>query len=261
MIPSSEGKSGLLYSSYYYGDKKKAEKKGIIKNIELVNYKDPENPFSEHYRSIRTSILLSTPKEPPKIISVSSAIPNEGKTVTVVNLAISFAQLGKKVLILDGDLRKPRIHKIFNLKNTTGLSSYLAGRVQIQDISQKTHINNIFVIPSGPLPPNPVELLDSKVMSDLLVKLQTGVDYIFIDSPPLIGIVDPIILGKHSDGMIIVNWAGNTKTDLAQKAKEEIDKFGINILGIVLNKLDFKKNETTYQYAYNYNYSYRYREE
>lgn len=157
IIPSSEGKSGISYSSYYYGDKKRALKKGVIKNIELINFRDPESPFSEHYRSIRTSILLSTPKEPPRIISVSSAVPNEGKTVTVINLAISFAQLGKKVIIIDGDLRKPRIHKIFKLKNTLGLSSFLAGRAKVSEILQKTHINKVFVATSGPIPPNPAE--------------------------------------------------------------------------------------------------------
>ena len=261
IVPSSEGKSGLSYYSYHYGSKKKAVSKGVVKNIELINFRDPECPFAEHYRSIRTSIQLSTPKSPPRIISISSAMPGEGKTTTVVNLAISFAQLGKKVVIIDGDLRKPRIHKIFKLKNTLGLSSFLAGRAKVSDILQKTHINNVFVATSGPIPPNPAELIDSEVMSTMLTKILEKVDFIFIDTPPMIGIVDPILVGKHSDGMILVNWGGKTRIDNVQKAKEECDKFGIRLLGIVLNKIDFKRSEYSYNYNYSYSYSYKYKEE
>ncbi len=259
IIPSSSGKSGISYYSYHYGSKKKAETKGVIKNIELINFRDPESPFSEHYRSIRTSIQLSTPKEPPKIISVSSALPSEGKTVTVINLAISFSQLGKKVVVIDADLRKPRVHKIFKMKNTVGLSTLLTGRAKLTETLHKTHIKNVFVIPSGPIPPNPAELLDSDVMTLVLEKLLEKVDYIFLDTPPLIGIVDPILIGKHSDGMILVNWGGKTKTDVLRKAKDEIDRFGVRILGVVLNKIDFKKSDTSYSYTYNYNYGYNYR--
>ncbi len=261
MIPSSEGKSGLSYYSYHYGSKKKAASKGVVKNIELINFRDPESPFSEHYRSIRTSIQLSTPKSPPKIISVSSAMPGEGKTTTVVNLAVSFAQLGKKVVIIDGDLRKPRIHKIFKLKNTLGMSSFLAGRAKVSDILQKTHVPNVFVATSGPIPPNPAELIDSEIMSTMLVKIMEKVDYIFIDTPPMIGIVDPILVGKHSDGMILVTWGGKTRIDNVKKAKDEIDKFGIRLLGVVLNKIYFKRSEYSYNYNYSYSYSYKYKED
>ncbi len=259
IVPSSEGKSGLSYYSYHYGNKAKAASKGVVKSIELINFRDPECPFAEHYRSIRTSIQLSTPKSPPRIISVSSAMPGEGKTATVVNLAISFAQLGKKIVVIDGDLRKPRIHKIFKLKNTIGLSSFLAGRSKVSDILQKTHINNVFVATSGPIPPNPAELIDSEVMSTMLDKILEKVDFIFIDTPPLIGIVDPILIGTQSDGMILVTWGGKTRIDNVQKAKEEIDKFGIRLLGIVLNKVDFKRSE--YSYNYNYGYSYKYKDD
>jgi len=257
IVPSSEGKSGLSYYSYHDGSEKKASSKGMVKNIELINFRDPECPFAEHYRSIRTSIQLSTPKSPPRIISVSSAMPGEGKTATVVNLAISFAQLGKKIVVIDGDLRKPRIHKIFKLKNTVGLSSFLAGRANVSDILQKTHVNNVFVATSGPIPPNPAELIDSKIMSTMLDKILEKVDFIFIDTPPLIGIVDPILIGTQSDCMILVTWGGKTRIDNVQKAKEEIDKFGIRLLGIVLNKIDFKRSE----YSYNYNYSYSYKDD
>ncbi len=190
------------------------------------------------------------------MISFSSAIPSEGKTVTSANVAISFSQLGKKVLLIDGDLRKPRVHKIFELKNTIGLSSFLVGRAELSSIVFKTHIPNLFAIPSGPIPPNPAELIDSEMMVSTLETLLKKVDYIIIDTPPLIGIVDPILLGKLADAMILVTWAGKTNRTLVEKAKEEVERYGIRLLGLVLNRIDSKGE--SYGYGYNYNYRYRY---
>lgn len=268
VIPSSNSRAAYhYYSSYYkrgysssYKDKGRKEKNPPRpKDIELINFKDPESPFSENYRTIRTSILLSSPKEPPKVISISSALPSEGKTVTAINLAISFSQLRKKVLIIDGDMRKPRSHKIFNLKNNVGLSSFLVGRAKLPEILQKTHIPNLFLVPSGPIPPNPAELIDSEIMPILLKKLLERVDFIFIDSPPLIGIVDPILLGKHADGMLLVTWAGKTHRSVVEKAKEELDRLNVRTLGLVLNRADARRKEYGYDYSY-YNYRYRYKE-
>jgi capsular exopolysaccharide synthesis family protein len=267
VIPSTKAKaaSSYYYSRYNYRyGKNKKESKNSLKNpktrdIELINFLDPESLFAENYRTIRTSILLSIPKKPPKIISISSALPREGKTVTTVNLAISFSQLRKKVLIIDGDMRKPRIHKIFNIKNTKGLSSFLVGRAKFADIFQKTHIPNLFIVPSGPLPPNPAELIDSEVMPVVLEKLMEKVDFIFIDTPPLVGIVDPILLGKHSDGMLLVAWAGKTHRNALEKAKEELDKFNIRTLGVVLNRAAEKRKGYGYGYEYSY-YRYKYKE-
>lgn len=269
VIPATNSKIvNSYYTSHYgyaYGAKKNKKKQGKKpqqkKNIELINFVEPESPFAENYRTIRTSILLSIPKHPPKIISVSSALPAEGKTATTINLAISFTQLGKKVLIVDGDMRKPRMHKIFKIKNTSGLSSYLVGRAKLTDILQKVHINNLFVLPSGPLPPNPTELIDSEVMTTTLEKLMTRVDFVFIDTPPLIGIVDPILLGKHADGMLLVTWAGKTHRNAVERAIEELNKFSVRTLGVVLNKAASKRSGYGYGYSYyNYNYKYRYRE-
>jgi capsular exopolysaccharide synthesis family protein len=253
VIPASTAKSS--YASYfqYLPYKKEKAKPGGIKDIEMINYLDPESPLSESYRNIRTSILLSTAGRPPRIITLSSARPSEGKTATAINLAIAFHQLGKKVLLIDGDMRKPRIHKIFRLKNTVGLSSYLVGRAKWTEIVKKTDIPNLFVIPSGPIPPNPVELLDSEMMENLLLKTASPkYDVIFLDSPPFIDIVDPILLGKLSDGMIMVTWSGKTNRNLVEKAKEKIDQFNIRLLGVVLNKVNLKGEGYGYQYAYQY---------
>jgi capsular exopolysaccharide synthesis family protein len=256
VIPSSNTKSVNRYYSYNYHSGKKDKKKDQKpKSIELINHKEPDSHFSELYRTVRTSILLSTPKMPPKVIAISSALPNEGKTVSCINLAISFTQLGKKVLVLDGDLRKPRMHKILNLKNTPGLSTYLVGRAKLPDIIYKTHIPNLYVIPSGPISPNPAELIDSEVMANILVKFNQEVDFIFIDTPPLIGLVDPILVGKHSDGMILVTWGGKTNRDVVEKAKEELAQFNIRLLGVILNKIDFKREKyANYYYQYRYKY-------
>ena len=179
--------------------------------------------------------------------------------MTTINLAISFSQLGKKVLIIDGDMRKPRCHKIFKVKNTTGLSSLLVGRATLLDVVQKTHIPNLFLVTAGPIPPNPAELIDSEVMPSILKKLQERVDFIFIDSPPLVGIVDPILLGKHSDGMLLVTWAGKTHRNIVEKAKGELDRFNVRTLGAVLNRATTRHEGYGYGYG-GYNYQYKYKE-
>jgi capsular exopolysaccharide synthesis family protein len=256
MVPSSKSKSREVAQYYHYSQKKKDPDKAV-REIELINFVDPECPFSEQYRTIRTAILLSTAKTSPRVISFSSAIPSEGKTVTSANVAISFSQLGKKVLIIDGDLRKPRVHKIFEIKNTIGLSSFLVGRAELSSIVFKTHIPNLFAIPSGPIPPNPAELIDSEMMTSTLETLLKKVDYIIIDTPPLIGIVDPILLGKLSDAMVLVTWAGKTNRTLVEKAKEEVERYGIRLLGMVLNRIDSKGDVTSYGYSYRYRYAYK----
>lgn len=253
IVPSSKSKQALSEYLHYYPYKGKNGKERLQKDIELINYYDPESAVAESYRNIRTSILFSTPKNPPKVICFSSARPGEGKTATAVNLAISFSQLGKSVLLVDGDMRKPRIHKVFNLKNTVGLSTHLVGRAALADIIQKTEIPRLKVITSGPVPPNPVELLDSELMDALLKKtLLKETDFVFIDSPPFIEIVDPILLGKHANGMVLVAWGGKTNRSAMEKAKEQIDKFNIRIIGVILNKVDFKKERNIYDYAYRY---------
>ncbi|MCP4151870.1 MAG: polysaccharide biosynthesis tyrosine autokinase, partial [bacterium] len=251
LIPASNTKSLYDYYQQYANTKKKNVAKKEAKDIEMINFLAPSSPLSENYRNVRTSILLSTPQQPPKVIAISSARPEEGKTSTAVNMAIAFQQLGKKVLLIDGDLRKPRVHKIFRLKNTKGLSSFLVGRCKLTEAVWDTDVPNLSVITSGPIPPNPVELLDSDAMLSLLNDNSSKYDFIFIDSPPFVGLADPIILGKISDGLILVTWAGKTNRRFIEKAKAEIDQFGIRMLGVVLNKVN-QKSGLGYQYNYQY---------
>jgi len=260
IIPALGSNDKHDYYAYSYGEKKPKSTKKKIKRIELANVVDPESSIAESYRNIRTSILLSTAEGPPKVMNVCSALPREGKTSTIVNLAVSFTNLGKKVLIIDADMRKPSIRKIFHLKNVGGLSSFLVGKTRVEDIFFKTDIKNLYVIPSGPIPPNPAELLDSKKMEVLIEKMKEFFDFVFIDSPPLVGVVDPVIISKHSEGTLLVVWGGKTPKKAVEKAKAELDKYNIKILGVVLNNLNMKKAGGHGYYHYNYNYRYRYQE-
>ncbi|MCX6556936.1 MAG: polysaccharide biosynthesis tyrosine autokinase [Candidatus Aminicenantes bacterium] len=253
-IPTVGARAGQSYYNQYYSDRKKQQNEQKLKTIEMVNLKEPESTFAEHYRNIRTSLLLSTPDQLPKVFVVTSALPQEGKTVTAINLAVAFTQLGKKVLILDCDLRRPRVHKIFRIKNTAGLTSFLVGRSPIEDIIYRFPGEpNLHVIPSGPTPPNPVELVISKAMKEMMAGLRQHYDFIFIDAPPLMGIQDAILLGEHADGLLLVAWGGKTPRKVIEKAKTEIEKFNIKLFGVILNKVNLRR----FAYAYStYHYKY-----
>ena len=234
------------FSNYSY-----KQKTSSTKDIELINHIEPESQTSECFRNIRTSILLSTAGKPPKIISISSTNPSEGKTTNAINLAVSFCQLGKKVVLIDGDLRKPRIHKVFKKKNISGLSSFLVGRNNLDSIISKTEIPNLSLITSGPIPPNPVELLGSDQMKELIDQLTSAnYDFIIIDTPPFVNIVDPVILGKLSDGMILIVLHNKTNRKGINNSLDKMKEFSIKNLGIVLNNMSLKSEYHSYAYAY-----------
>lgn len=253
---------GYAYYSQYSETKKNPDDEKKIKEIELSNYLDPESIIAENYRNIRTSILLSTPDHHPRILSITSALPQEGKTATVINLAVSFTNMNKKVLVIDGDLRKSRVHKVFKTKNTAGLSSLLVGRNKLSDVLINSEIRNLYFVPSGPVPPNPTELLNSITMKDLLHYVKEHFDFIFLDSPPMMGIMDPILIGNLSDGVILVAWSGKTHKKLIEKTRDEFNKYNIHLLGVILNKVDMRKNSYNYNYYttdnYNFPFGYRY---
>jgi len=262
LIPAlGTGSEKQYYASSYYGGRRK-DAKARVSKIELANFVDPESGIAESYRNIRTSILLSTADGPPQVMTVSSALPKEGKTTTVVNLAVSFTKLNKRVLIIDADMRKPAIHKIFRVKNLSGLSSFLVGKAQVEDAFFETQVENLYVIPAGPTPPNPAELLESKKMGAMLEKMKEHFDFIFIDSPPLIGIVDPVIIGRYGQGTLLVAWGGKTHKKVIERAKDELEKFDIRVLGVIINNLNMKKTPGAGYYSYGtYKYRYRYRED
>ncbi len=222
--------------------------------VELINYLHPKFSISEDYRSLRTSILLSKAGTPPKTITVTSALPKEGKTATVVNLGISFAQLEKRILIIDADLRKPRIHKIFNVRNAHGLSGYLTGKFEFDLLLKPTRVENLSIITSGIIPPNPAELVNSKRMEQLIKEAGELFDLVLIDTPPALVVADPVIISTFTDTTILVLWAGKTTREALVKAVEELRKANGHLIGVVLNEVQIGKGSYYYKDYYRYHY-------
>ena len=215
---------------------------------------DTRSSVAEAYRVLRTSVLLSTAGNPPKIMLVTSGQPGEGKTTTVVNTAISLAQLGASVLIIDCDLRRPAAHKLLNAPSTQGISTYLSRNIELDSLIQKLKIPNLSFLACGPIPPNPAELVSSDRMKDLLQKLSERYDHILIDSPPLINVTDPVILSTMVDGVILVVHGGKSTRQIVRRARQELTTVGAKIFGVVLNKVDLRR-EGYDDYYYNRYYS------
>ncbi|HEU5180543.1 MAG TPA: polysaccharide biosynthesis tyrosine autokinase [Candidatus Polarisedimenticolia bacterium] len=224
--------------------------------VDLVTLRDPGSPASEAYKTLRTSLLLSTADAPPKLIVVTSSEPQEGKTVTTLNTAITLVQSGKKVLLVDGDMRRPRLHKAIGAVNAVGLSSYLSGNAELDSIVQETQIPNLFLVSSGPIPPNPSELLASEHFDFLLETLRRSsrFDHVMIDSPPLLSVADPVIMASKAGGTILVVQCGRTARMAVARGREKLTQAKANILGVVLNDVDMRHGE---YYGNQYGYHYR----
>lgn len=203
---------------------------------------DNQSSAAEAYRVLRTSVLLSAAGRPPKTILVTSGQPGEGKTTTVVNTAISLAQMGASVLIIDCDLRRPATHKVLGVDHGHGLSTYLSRDVALDDLIRKLPIANLSLLPCGPVPPNPAELIISEKMKDLLSDLTGRYDHILIDSPPLINVTDPVILSTLVDGVILVVHGGKSTREIVRRARQELSTVGAKIFGVVLNNVDLRKD-------------------
>ncbi|MBI5076241.1 MAG: polysaccharide biosynthesis tyrosine autokinase [Nitrospirae bacterium] len=221
------------------------EQKGPAEDIVL---RDPHANISENYRAIRTSIMLSTADKPPKHILVTSIAPQEGKTTTAVNLAAILAQSGHNVLLVDADLRRPRLRRIFRIESDSGLSTYLAGTSAIEFIAPEG-VEHLQVVPSGPVPPNPSELIGSKHLQELVVSLEEKFDFVVWDSPPLFAAAESLVLSSMLSGTIIVTRAGKTTYKDLERGIKSVRDIEARILGIVINGLDIKDNM-----RYNYRY-------
>jgi len=215
----------------------------------------------ESYRMLRTAVLLSTAGAPPKTILFTSSQPGEGKTTTAVNTAISLAQLGVSVLLIDADLRRPAVHKAFKIPQSRGISNYLSSHTPLENLIVKLPIPNLSVLPCGPIPPNPAELISSDRMKDLLRNLSQQFDHILIDSPPLISVTDPVILSTMVDGSILVVQSGKSTRELVRRARQELSGVGAKVFGVVLNNVNIKREGYNdydyYRYASSYNDAYR----
>lgn len=205
--------------------------------MSIVAFKEPKSPISEAYRSIRTNIQFSNIDKDIKTILFTSSKQDEGKTTVVANMGVSFAALeGKKVLIIDADLRNPSIHRKFNLTNTYGLTEVLSGQKDFKKAIQNTEINNLQILTTGKMPPNPSEMLESKKMKEFAQTLEESYDYIFIDSPPIGVITDAGSIANYSDATVLVVGSGETDIEMAKVTKERLEKVKANIIGVVLNK-------------------------
>ena len=212
----------------------------------LITRDVPKSPISESYRTLRTNIDFSRVDEEIKTLVCTSSIPGEGKTTTIGNLAVTFAQQGKNVLLIDGDLRKPRLHTHFNLSNQVGLTSVLTKKIELEQAVLKADVDNLWILPSGPIPPNPAELLSSKSLKNLIEKAKNEFDLLLFDVPPVLSVTDAQILGHLTDGVILVVRANGVKKEQLQKAKELLEKAHVTILGTILHGV---KNQENYYYG------------
>jgi succinoglycan biosynthesis transport protein ExoP len=233
---------------------------GHDKRIELVAQHLPKSQMSEAFRALRTSILLSQADHPPQVILVTSALPREGKTTAAANLAVTLAQLGDKTVLVDADLRKPGVGRLLNLVGGkyAGLSSYLAG-VSSLDLVSVPHpaIPNLVAIPTGPLPPNPADLLSSHKLVEAIAELRTKFKFIVIDSPPIMAATDAVILSVQADGVLLVVRSGETPKEAFTRTRDLLNSVKCRILGVVLNAVDASAPDYYYSYRY-YPYSYGY---
>lgn len=216
---------------------------------QLVTLRDGRSAVSEAYRALRTSLLLSTAGRAPRTLLVTSSQPGEGKTTTVVNTAIALAQAGKQVLLVDADLRKPRCHRLLGLHNKLGLSTFLAGTSELKQLVQVTSVRNLFVLTSGPIPPNPAELLGSGRMADLLRSVPPGINHILFDSPPVLSVTDATLLATLVEGVMIVVRSGKTPRQLLKRTQRRILDVHARIVGVVLNSVDERTGDY-YSYSY-----------
>ena len=225
---------------------------------ELISHNMPQSQMSEAFRALRTSLLLSQADHPPQVILMTSALPREGKTTAAVNLAVTLAQLGDKTLLVDADLRKPGINRALSLVDGkhAGLSSYLAG-VSSLDLITVPHpaITNLAAIPTGPIPPNPADLLSSRRLTELIAELRSQYKFVVIDSPPIMAATDAVILSVLVDGVLMVVRSGETPKEAFTRTRDLLAGVKCHMLGVVLNAVDASSPDYYYSYRY-YPYSY-----
>lgn len=221
---------------------------------QLIAWLRTKAPESEAYRTLRTNIQFSSVDKPVRTLLVTSSSPGEGKSTTTANLAVVLAQTNQKVIVVDTDLRRPVLHRVFSVPNNTGLTTaLLAGETwTIEEHLQPTEIENLKLLPSGPVPPNPSELLGSQRMGHLIQALANEADIVIFDSPPVLAVTDAAVMARQVDGVLIVTDAGRTKEGALANATAELQKTGANVLGVALNRLDPRRG---YNYYYYYYYS------
>lgn len=221
---------------------RKGKNKGK-RSIQLIDYTKPISPVMEQYRLIRNNIHFSSVDKIIQSIVVTSAEAGDGKSTTAANLAIVLSQKGKKVLLVDVDLRKPTVHYAFSTSNLDGITSVLTKDSSLGMAITNTTIPNLDILTSGPIPPNPSELLDSQAMDGIMRDLKEDYEYVIYDSPPILAVTDSQTIASKCDGVVMVIASGKTQKDRAIKAKDLLEKAGSKMLGVVINRVEEKKNE------------------
>ena len=241
---------------YTYGSRSSAAKLRPVdtpadakQGIDLLPYYDARSPIAESYRAFRTSLLLASAKS-PKVIVITSTFAREGKTTTATNLATVLAQMGKPVLLIDADLRRPRLQKVFRGKMNLGLVNYLAANIPMEDVIQETAVPQLSVMLSGPTPPNPSELLASDRMKHLIHEIRAKFAYVIFDSPPVLAVTDSIVLAASADGVVLCVHGGQTPRELVQRSAERLRQSNIPVLGAILNNLDLQQYGYTFKKSY-----------
>ncbi len=227
--------------------------------VELVTQARPQSQMAESYRALRTSLLLSNIGSPPKVILITSALPQEGKTTTSINTAVVLAQKGVKVLLIDADLRRPGVHKTLGMGPRTGLSNVLTGSAKLQQaITRSPLLSSLYVLPAGTPPPNPAELLASSNMSNLLTELRGQYDHIIIDTPPTLSVTDAVVLATKSDAVVLVIRSGQTTKGALRRSRDILAQVNAKVIGVLLNAVDLNSPDYYYYYEYQGKYGARY---
>jgi capsular exopolysaccharide synthesis family protein len=221
---------------------------------DLISMKEPKSVYAEAFRSVRTSILFSSPDDPPRVFVVTSSGQGEGKSLTAINLAITMALNEKRVLLVDADMRKPRLHKVFGIENKFGLSNLIGGSPEVGLALNKTQVPTLMVMPSGPVPPNPSEMLGSARLAKFLELLREKFDAIIFDCTPLIAVTDATVLATQVDGVILVIKSGSARRKILKRAVKQLEDVQAKIIGAVLNQVNVKNS--SYYYASYYAHYY-----
>jgi capsular exopolysaccharide synthesis family protein len=230
--------------------------------VELVTQSRPQSQMAEAYRALRTSLLLTSLGAPPKVILITSALPQEGKTTTSINTAIVLAQKGTRVLLIDADLRRPSIHKTLGMGPRTGLSNVLTGNATLQQtMVRSTILPSLWVLPAGTPPPNPAELLASTNMRDVLAELREQYDHIVVDSPPTLSVTDAVVMSTRADSVVLVIRCGQTTKQALRRARDILTQVNARVSGVLLNAVDLASPDYYYYYEYQGKYGHRYYQE
>jgi polysaccharide chain length determinant protein (PEP-CTERM system associated) len=243
MIPAIKGEGGKM-------------KKGDRTSSLLISHQGNKSSSAEAYRSLRTNLHFANLDRPLSTLVITSALPQEGKTLTVANLGIAIAQFGVKTLLIDSDLRRPMLHRLFGRGKEPGLSDVLVGSVDLHAAIQTTHIPNLWILPSGTIPPDPAELIASQKMRDLLFQVKGDFHIIVCDSPPVIAVTDAALLATETDGIALVVHSGKTEEDAVRQTKVLLEQVNANIFGVILNNIQVDRIYGRHSYYYRYSYYY-----